>query len=292
MSNLVSSNSISLELTQQSLQALTEQRNLLKVFIEKQLVQGVDYGILPGTPKPSLYKPGAEKLTNIFKIGSRIIKNEKTIDREKNYAQVDVTVEVYHIASNLPLSTCEGIANSHETKNRYRAKYEWVNGKKIKVGEIETPIGDLLNTLSKMAQKRGLVGAVILATNASDFFTQDLEDMPDIIFETKDVTPKQAEKTTYQPKPKEEVQPQATSTVNNTPQNSHFQDSAPGDHVVSFGKFKGQAIKDIHPDDIDNYIKYLESNAAKANKPLTNGVLAFVTEGKKFLTELAGEINF
>lgn len=36
---------------------------------------------------------------------------------------------------------------------------------------------DKINTLQKMAQKRAFVGAALLATNASEFFTQDVEDV-------------------------------------------------------------------------------------------------------------------
>ena len=36
---------------------------------------------------------------------------------------------------------------------------------------------DLVNTLDKMAQKRALVAATLIAVNASEFFTQDVEDM-------------------------------------------------------------------------------------------------------------------
>ena len=39
-------------------------------------------------------------------------------------------------------------------------------------------IADQVNTIQKMAQKRSLVAAVLLAVNASEFFTQDVEDMP------------------------------------------------------------------------------------------------------------------
>lgn len=39
-----------------------------------------------------------------------------------------------------------------------------------------TEIFDQINTLQKMAQKRALIGAVLIATGASEFFTQDLED--------------------------------------------------------------------------------------------------------------------
>ncbi|HYP53630.1 MAG TPA: hypothetical protein VEQ42_08820, partial [Pyrinomonadaceae bacterium] len=39
-------------------------------------------------------------------------------------------------------------------------------------------IADQVNTIQKMAQKRSLVAATLLAVNASEFFTQDVEDLP------------------------------------------------------------------------------------------------------------------
>jgi hypothetical protein len=54
------------------------------------------------------------------------------------------------------------------------------NDKRIQdqnVGEVPNPdIADLVNTLEKMADKRALVAATLLATGCSDIFTQDLED--------------------------------------------------------------------------------------------------------------------
>lgn len=48
------------------------------------------------------------------------------------------------------------------------------------VGRIANPdIADAVNTIQKMAQKRALVAAVLIAVNASEFFTQDIEDMPE-----------------------------------------------------------------------------------------------------------------
>ncbi|HEX8188271.1 MAG TPA: hypothetical protein VF586_07970, partial [Pyrinomonadaceae bacterium] len=45
-------------------------------------------------------------------------------------------------------------------------------------GRVSNPdIADQVNTIQKMAQKRSLVGSVLLAVNASEFFTQDVEDM-------------------------------------------------------------------------------------------------------------------
>lgn len=45
------------------------------------------------------------------------------------------------------------------------------------LGQVHNPdVADLVNTIQKIAQKRALVAVVLTATNASDSFTQDLED--------------------------------------------------------------------------------------------------------------------
>ena len=47
------------------------------------------------------------------------------------------------------------------------------------VGRVINPdMADSVNTIQKMAQKRALVPATLLATSGSEFFTQDLEDNP------------------------------------------------------------------------------------------------------------------
>jgi hypothetical protein len=47
------------------------------------------------------------------------------------------------------------------------------------VGRVLNPdVADQVNTIQKMAQKRALVPATLLATSGSEFFTQDLEDTP------------------------------------------------------------------------------------------------------------------
>ena len=46
------------------------------------------------------------------------------------------------------------------------------------VGKVPNPdVADLVNTIDKMAQKRALIAATLIAVNASEFFTQDVEDM-------------------------------------------------------------------------------------------------------------------
>lgn len=45
------------------------------------------------------------------------------------------------------------------------------------VGRVANPdVADQVNTMQKMAQKRALIAATLLAVNASEFFTQDMED--------------------------------------------------------------------------------------------------------------------
>ena len=51
------------------------------------------------------------------------------------------------------------------------------------MGQIKNPDpADIVNTLQKMAQKRALVAPVLIATNTSDYFTQDIEDFIDAPF--------------------------------------------------------------------------------------------------------------
>lgn len=46
------------------------------------------------------------------------------------------------------------------------------------VSKVPNPhIGDQVNTILKMCQKRALIAAVLITVNASEFFTQDLEDL-------------------------------------------------------------------------------------------------------------------
>lgn len=52
---------------------------------------------------------------------------------------------------------------------------------KQEAGQVANPdIADLSNTIEKMADKRALVAATLLATGCSDIFTQDLEDGVDV----------------------------------------------------------------------------------------------------------------
>lgn len=165
------SQQLSTEVQSGAVAALVEQRNQLQSFMKSQLKEGVDYGILPGVKKPSLYKSGAEKLCQLFMLGSRIVAGDTKIDHENKFAISTYRVEVFNQATGKAVSQCEGVVNSREKKYVSQDMYS------------------IINTLAKMAQKRGLVGAVLLATNASDLFTQDVEDNPPEEVEINENTP-------------------------------------------------------------------------------------------------------
>jgi hypothetical protein len=57
----------------------------------------------------------------------------------------------------------------------------------------------------------------------------------------------------------------------------------PGELVATFGKFKGQKIKDVDIYDLSNYVTYIESQAKEAGKPIQGQVAAFMFSANKYL---------
>lgn len=142
-------------------QALEAYRSL-KEITRQVLVKDTDYGVIPGTPKPSLFKPGAENLLRFYGLGHRIQLTEQVKDWDNGFFYFSYKVTVHRTNENgieYVLSESEGSANSKEKRYRNQDAYM------------------LVNTLQKMAIKRALVGATLQATGASGLFTQDVEDM-------------------------------------------------------------------------------------------------------------------
>lgn len=175
----------SMPVSKQDLDALAEKRKVLKEFVGKQLKKGNDsdgdYSVIEGTKKPSLLKPGAEKLCQLFGLKTEMEKTEQILDHNGNFAMLTYRCTVIHIRTGEQIAQCEASCNSKEKKYATRSRWIKAKGKADEKVVEETPIYDVLNTLMKMAQKRAFVGAVIMATGASDFFTQDIETDEDAI---------------------------------------------------------------------------------------------------------------
>jgi hypothetical protein len=167
-------------------------------LVRDHMRDGVDFMTVPGAAKPSLTKAGAERLVRFFGFGAKVEQVRCIEDWDKGlfYYQYRVGVGPITPEGTVPIVWCEGSANSRETKYRWRSvpeykatEYDKRNGRietrkarnggtyTVFVVENTEPF-DLINTLQKMAQKRAYVGAVLLATNTSEFWTQDLEDAP------------------------------------------------------------------------------------------------------------------
>lgn len=175
----------------------------------------VDYGVIPGTNKPTLLKPGAEKLSVLFQLDVQL-HNEKVWGAAGDHLTVISHATVFHAPSGLRLGYGEGVCTTRERKYSKRqqertcptcatasiikGKQEYGGGwvcfrkkggcgakfidgdpsiERQQTGEIENPdLPDLWNTVVKMAEKRARVDAVLAVTGASALFTQDAEDLP------------------------------------------------------------------------------------------------------------------
>lgn len=140
----------------------------LAKFVKEQLVEGTgpdaDYGRIPGTNKPSLYQPGAQKIAFYFGL-TPVPKLEREI-MTAEFCSKTYTVTMVDRRSGREVAACSGSCNSAESRFFKRGKAVYVDARETE------------NTCDKMAQKRALVGATIIATRAAGLFTQDVEDLP------------------------------------------------------------------------------------------------------------------
>jgi len=142
-----------------SLQEIENRINILQEFIKKYMIQGEDYGEIPGISKPTLLKPGAEKLCDVYGFSKMAEVKNRVEDWEKGFFHYEVEVTLVNKKNNLIEAQGVGSCNSKEKKYRYQDPYT------------------IVNTILKMAKKRALIDAVLSATRSSGIFTQDIEDM-------------------------------------------------------------------------------------------------------------------
>lgn len=147
----------------------------------------VHFGKIPGTDKPSLFQPGADKLLMAFRIATVFdIEDLSTAD----CVRYRVTCRGVHQVSGVELGSCVGEASSNEEKYKWRRavndkEFEAtpITHRRIKYAknyeakQIRTEPADVANTVLKMAEKRAKIGMVLNVTGASDMFGQDLEDL-------------------------------------------------------------------------------------------------------------------
>lgn len=214
-------------------------------FTKDLMKDGKDFGKIPGVDKPTLLKPGAEKLCSFFGLSPKfsIVGKAEEWSGDEPFFYYWYKCEVWRGA--ILIAEGEGSCNSRESKYRYRwvgddqlpagmdgsklpsrggmvseftfavdkaetggkygkpdtywqafrdgiasgsaqkVKKSSSKGKEYDAWEIENTVyrvpnpdvADQVNTIQKMAQKRALIAATLIACNASEYYTQDVEDM-------------------------------------------------------------------------------------------------------------------
>lgn len=131
-------------------------------FPPVQLIRDTDFGVIPKTKKPSLFKAGAEKIATNYGLCQRYAiesKLEQFTGKEVLFYYL-VRCDLVKIVDGREyvITSAFGSANTNEKRNGFNAAW------------------DAANSAVKMAQKRALVGAVIALCSGSSMFTQDMED--------------------------------------------------------------------------------------------------------------------
>lgn len=191
---------------QLSVQAVCEQVNLIQQILNAVMKKGTHYDVVPGCgDKPTLLKPGAEKLAMTFRLDLQT--ETEVVELGGGHREYRSKTNVYHIKTCERLGSGMGSCSTMETKFRYRNENTgrsvpdqyWktrdsnliggssfntrkVDGKWYIFQQVEYPNpADYYNTCLKMAEKRSKVAAVLNVTAASDLFTQDIEEMQEVI---------------------------------------------------------------------------------------------------------------
>ena len=142
-----------------TLQEAEQRIQLLQEFVKRYMTPNQDYGMIPGCQKPSLFKPGAEKLCDVYGLSKHVEVLDKVEDWEKPFLAYEVRVTLVNKRTSHVESQGIGTANSKEKKFARQDTFT------------------IANTLLKIAKKRALVDAVLSATRSSGLFTQDFEDL-------------------------------------------------------------------------------------------------------------------
>ena len=186
-------------------------------FVRGYLVEGEDFGTIPGTPKPTLLKPGADKLCELYGLADEYELLTQVEKFESDPPLFDYTVKCILTSRRDGRLVATGLGSC----NSYEGKYKWRDSQRVcpnchqtciikgkeeygggwlcfakkggcgakfgdgdptiegqKVGRVPNDdIATIKNTILKMAKKRAKIDATLGATRSSGIFTQDIEDI-------------------------------------------------------------------------------------------------------------------
>jgi len=175
-------------------------------FVKESLLDGIDYGKIPGVKQKNLLKPGAEKIASRYFVYPEYQYLKEPIeDWERGLFVFEMLCLLKKMGSGEVVGTGVGSCSSYESKYRYVwVKEDELKGrrpleekeKESKYGKykvykvVRENMADVHNTILKMAKKRSFIDATLTLGNASGMFTQDLID-EDEHLESSSPTPSQ-----------------------------------------------------------------------------------------------------
>lgn len=167
---------------------MLEAQNEVRALVAKALTADRDYGVIPGTQKPTLLKPGAERINAAYGLAAEYAVVEKEVDHDR---------PVHYVKRTWEWGERRGEKIWTETPGQSEGLYRYVvecrlihRASGAVVGQgigscstmeskyIDRP-RDLENTVLKMASKRAYIAATLNTHGLSDQFTQDVEDNPE-----------------------------------------------------------------------------------------------------------------
>jgi hypothetical protein len=245
--------------------------------VKKVMKDGVHFGVIPGTEKPTLYKPGAEVLGKVFRLAPKY----ENIRREMPGGHLEITsICRLYAPDGTFVGEGSGSCSTLEKKYRWRSAnikcpvcgketvfkskqdgqgwYCWMKKggcgatwpagapeiEKQERGTIENPdIADQYNTVLKMAMKRALVCATIGALAVSDTFTQDMEDHADEATKAEPVKAEPEKAADPNPEPPAEPKPATPSASDGAPRGASDKQV---NYITQLCQFKGQDMDEIY----------------------------------------------
>jgi hypothetical protein len=101
-----------------SVEELLEQRDKIVQAMQRAMTEGMHYGTIPGTPKPTLLKPGAELLNVLFRLAPSYVSEKDWHD--DGHLTVTSICTLTHIPSGMVIAGGEGLCSTRESRYAYR----------------------------------------------------------------------------------------------------------------------------------------------------------------------------
>ena len=276
-----------------------EQTTAIRTYVKSALVQGIDYGVIPGCgDKPTLLLPGAQKALMFYNSYPTF----KVRTQELNDGHADFQVKAVVIYRPNASQIGEGVGSACTKEKKFRrgggggaampacpkcgevlrrsnheeGYYCWtkhggcggkfpLNDPAFKTGKamktLDESAWETRNTVLKMAKKRALVDAALTLGCLGEMFTQDLEE--NVFDLSSPQIPVQRQQSHLAPGPEDAFQ-------RSTKSNSH-----PNQSGYKTGKY-------ANPDQVFDYRSWLDGRVELANERWA----------EKFLDKQTGELRY